>query len=141
MCELLAAKMEEPQLTATYFTVGLFSTMDAIMDQPIEAVLAELPLKQPVSEAIQHYKGKMGRALQAAIAYERGEWDELEDDIVESDTIVSVYIEALNWCRDFIDSIESLRAAWLSTLQQHIAIIINCCLPVFFYKGGRNFFR
>ena len=111
MCELLAAKMEEPQLTATYFTVGLFSTMDAIMDQPIEDVLAQLPLKQPVSDAILNYQGKMGRALQAAIAYERGEWDELEDDIVESDTIVSVYIEALNWCRDFIDSIESLRAA------------------------------
>ena len=111
MCELLAEKIDEPQLAAIYFTVGLFSTMDAIMDQPIEDVLGQLPLKQAVSDAILNYEGTMGRALQAAIAYERGEWDELEDTIVESDMIVNVYLEALNWCREFIDSIESLRAA------------------------------
>ncbi len=111
MCELLAEKIEESQLAATYFTVGLFSTMDAIMDQPIEDVLGQLPLKQAVSDAILNHEGTMGRALQASIAYERGEWDELEDTIVESDIIVNVYLQALSWCRDFIDSIESLRAA------------------------------
>lgn len=111
MCELLAKQMAEPQLAATYFTVGLFSTMDAIMDQPMQDVLEQLPLKQAVSDAILSYEGNLGRALQATIAYERGEWDELEDSTVDSEIIVNVYVEALNWCRDFIDSIESLRAA------------------------------
>ena len=110
MCELLATELDEAPLAPTYFTVGLFSAMDAIMDQTMEDVLEQLPLKQAVSDAILNYEGNYGRALQAAIAYERGEWDELAEGVVESDVIIKIYIEALNWCRDFIDSIESLRA-------------------------------
>ena len=114
MCELFAAQFGEAQLGANYFTVGLFSAIDAIMDQPIEQVLAKLPLSESVTRAIIHHEGRMGQALQASLAQEQGRWEELDlssENLIRADDLALIYLEALSWCRNFIESIETLHAA------------------------------
>jgi len=111
MCELIASKVEQGDQAATYFMVGLFSVMDAIMDQPLDQVLSQLPLTTAVSNSLLHYEGSMGHALKASISYERGEWDEIDTSIVDADQISAIYLQALTWCKNFIDTLDSLRAA------------------------------
>ena len=53
----------------------------------------------------------MGEALRCAIAYERGEWEEVEYKAISDEQIRNVYIKALNWCREFMISLDSVRAA------------------------------
>lgn len=111
MCELLATALGEKQAAPVYFTVGLFSVIDAIMDKPMAEVLAQLPLSTETSSALLEHTGNMGEALHCAVAYERGEWDEVNFKNISATQIRDVYIKALNWCRDFMGALDSLRAA------------------------------
>ena len=111
MCECLAVIFDEKAQQPTYFTVGLFSIIDAMMDQPMENVLGQLPLREDVSRAILKHEGKMGDALRCAIAYERGEWDEIEIPAVSSDKIREIYLRAIMWCKEFTQALDQLRAA------------------------------
>ncbi len=111
MCELIAKELEQNEQAATFFMVGLFSVMDAVMDQPMDQVLTQLPITQSVTDALLNYQGSLGQALQASISYERGEWDELDASIVDADKISAIYLQALTWCKNFLDTLESLRAA------------------------------
>jgi EAL and modified HD-GYP domain-containing signal transduction protein len=111
MCECLAVDLNDKAQQPTYFTVGLFSVIDAMMDQPLETVLGQLPLREDVSRAILQHEGNMGKALHCAIAYERGEWNELELTDVSSDKIREIYLRAIMWCKEFTEALQHLRAA------------------------------
>jgi EAL and modified HD-GYP domain-containing signal transduction protein len=81
------------------------------MDKPMVDVLKDLPLSTEVCEALKDYRGNMGEALHCAIAYERGEWEEVNSRHVAAEKMPDIYIKALNWCRDFMGSLDGLRAA------------------------------
>ena len=76
MAELVAHELERPD-TEAYFTVGLFSVIDAFMNMRMEDVLAELPLGPDVSAALLRRAGPMGEVLEWVTAYERGEFEAL----------------------------------------------------------------
>lgn len=111
MCQSLAIELGEKKAAPVYFTVGLFSVIDAIMDKPMQEVLEQLPLSEDICAALLTHTGSMGEALHCALAYERGEWDEVEYKSVSDEQIRKVYIESLNWCREFMISLDSLRGA------------------------------
>ncbi len=96
MCELLArAKgIEDPQ---PFFTTGLFSTLDAIMDTPMVSVLTHLPLSKELQSALLERHGAMGQALVAAVAYERGEWDAVEFLGLPRAEIRTAFLDAVRW--------------------------------------------
>lgn len=73
MCERLLAESGRGDADEA-FTVGLFSTLDAFMDQPLADVLATLPLSGGVRAALLDGEGPAGEALACVGAYERGEW-------------------------------------------------------------------
>lgn len=111
MCELLAQELGDKNAAPIYFTVGLFSVIDAIMDKSMQEVLAQLPLSDEVCAALLEQRGRMGEALHCAIAYERGEWDEVKYQNISDQQIRDVYLKSLSWCRDFMGALDSLRAA------------------------------
>lgn len=73
-CELVLAPYDH-EVASHGFTAGLFSLLDAIMDAPMEAILAELPLADEIALAITCHEGVAGKALAKAIAFERGQFD------------------------------------------------------------------
>jgi EAL and modified HD-GYP domain-containing signal transduction protein len=73
MCEQLARQHGEPQ-PERFYTVGLFSLLDVLLDQDLDRVLESLPLADDVRAALTAHAGPMGQALQCAIAYECGDW-------------------------------------------------------------------
>jgi EAL and modified HD-GYP domain-containing signal transduction protein len=73
-CELILAPYDQ-EVAAHGFTAGLFSLLDAILEAPMEEILAQVPLADEIALAITCHEGVAGKALAKAIAFERGEFE------------------------------------------------------------------
>jgi c-di-GMP phosphodiesterase len=95
MCELLATAAGERDKEG-YFTTGLFSVIDALMDTSMIEVLRSLPFSQEIIGALLNYDGPKGRALHAVLSYERGDFDEL-GALPAGSSAVELYAQAVEW--------------------------------------------
>jgi c-di-GMP phosphodiesterase len=94
MCELLGGSTSEEERDRL-FTVGLFSVADALLDAPMEDVLASLPFTEEVTGALLRGEGRRGRILASVLRYEQGHFpDGGEGDPIE---LAEAYLTALRW--------------------------------------------
>jgi EAL and modified HD-GYP domain-containing signal transduction protein len=96
MCELLAQALKHPNKDM-FFTVGLFSALDALMNSPMEEILASLPLSHDITSALLHNVGVLGETLRCVLAYERGDWEAVNCTGVDGSTITEAYLQAITW--------------------------------------------
>jgi len=96
MCEQLAKRMQQSN-SATFFTVGLLSVLDAFMDRPMPAILPTLPLADEIVAALLAHEGRLGATLRCVLAYERGDWETVQNLGCPRDLLVKTYLEALMW--------------------------------------------
>lgn len=96
MAESLAKILNHPQ-PEVCFMIGLFSVLDALVDQPMEKVINELNLSEPVSRALLHYEGLPGYILKMVLNYERGEWSNAKYPNMMVETISKVYFDSIKW--------------------------------------------
>jgi EAL and modified HD-GYP domain-containing signal transduction protein len=96
MCELLGANADEDDRDGL-FTVGLLSVADALLDAPMETVLAPLPLSDEVTGALLRHEGRRGRILGTVLRYEQGRFPAEGADPGE---LAEAYLEALRWADD-----------------------------------------
>jgi EAL and modified HD-GYP domain-containing signal transduction protein len=76
-CELVAAgSNKNAQQGGTAFMVGLFSLLDAMLDQPLDVILKDLPVSDQLKSALLDQTGYEGEILAAVLDYERGLWPE-----------------------------------------------------------------
>ena len=73
-CERIAETLGAPDPDA-YFLTGLFSVLDALVGQPMEDVLAEVPVGDDVIAALLQRAGGKGRALRMTEACEAADWE------------------------------------------------------------------
>jgi EAL and modified HD-GYP domain-containing signal transduction protein len=99
MCELLAVASGYKQ-EDRFFTVGLLSILDAIMDLPMSKVLESLPLTDDLNTALQEHAGLMGTTLAGVIAYESGEWGEIENLDTKPGVLRDAYLSAIAWASE-----------------------------------------
>lgn len=104
MCELLARKLKL-KAPGNYFTIGLFSGLDSLLDAPLETILASLPLSDEVVAALLRHEGEGGRLLECVLSYEHGEWDRIAQTKLPAQLVIDSYLEALHWGNE-------LRANW-----------------------------
>jgi EAL and modified HD-GYP domain-containing signal transduction protein len=88
------------------FLLGLFSHLDAILDQPMMEIMEKLPLGTPVKEALVYRKGELANYLELAEFYEHGEWESVKESaakigIAES-LIPKIFLEACSWTNGFV---------------------------------------
>lgn len=76
MCQQLAPAYGQQDGDA-FFTTGLFSMVDTLLDAPMVQVLSSLPFSEEISAAILNYQGVKGEALRATIMWERVNSSEL----------------------------------------------------------------
>lgn len=99
MCEGLS----EPGMMAdakVCFTAGLLSGLDAILGASLESVLSELPVSEEMKGALLYQEGPLGEALGCVLAYEKGEWDQVQLQDASGDLIMNAYLEAISWAED-----------------------------------------
>ncbi|MDA0180657.1 HDOD domain-containing protein [Solirubrobacter phytolaccae] len=94
MCELLGANEDDRD---GLFTVGLFSVADALLDAPMEQVLAALPLSDEITGALLRHEGRRGRILGTVLRYEQGRFP---TDAADPADLAEAYLDALRWADD-----------------------------------------
>jgi c-di-GMP phosphodiesterase len=99
MCELVAQSMGHKQ-EDRFFTVGLLSILDAIMDPPMTEVLESLPLTDDINQALLKHTGPMGELLGCVIAYENGEWNTVDSLGLSSMTLRESYLASISWASE-----------------------------------------
>jgi EAL and modified HD-GYP domain-containing signal transduction protein len=106
MCELLAERHQiaEPDMA---FTVGLFSTLDAVMDTPMEELLDTIALNSEIKFAIFCQEGVLGSLLNQVLCYERGDWQGLDTQHLASSDITRAYLDAVAWAAENTRAISS----------------------------------
>jgi EAL and modified HD-GYP domain-containing signal transduction protein len=99
MCEELAQRsgIEEAE---PYFTVGLLSTLDVLLDAPMQDILKELPVTLDIQRALQYRDGALGQALQCVLDYEAGQWGLVDAAPYAPETVLASYVQALAWAEE-----------------------------------------
>lgn len=77
ICQMLGEHMKQENISE-FYTVGLFSLLDAFFDQPLLDIITRLKLPHQMEEALAHKKGPLGFALQTAINLQENHHEELE---------------------------------------------------------------
>ncbi|MBI5137339.1 MAG: HDOD domain-containing protein [Nitrospirae bacterium] len=99
MCELLAEAKRFPNADV-FFTVGLFSVLDALMDSPMAEILDALPITDELRDALLAHAGAQGATLECVLAYEYGNWDKVIEIGLEPSVIRAAYLGAIAWVGD-----------------------------------------
>jgi len=95
-CELAGEQLPGPR-PGELFTLGLFSVIDALMDAPIDDVIALIPFPRDMSEALVSRAGDKGRLLDCVSALEMGNFDRAQRLVRGAGDL---YLEALMWAND-----------------------------------------
>lgn len=96
MCELLAEAAGQ-QNTDTYFTLGLFSSLDIMLLMPMIKLVDELPLGKDLTQALLDIDGQLTEALRCVLAYERQQWQVVKFTGLSSEEISNIYLQAVQW--------------------------------------------
>jgi len=101
-CERIGEMLPGPDAEG-FFLLGLCSLLDVILRQSMEVALTDMPLPTPVREALLGAPNTSRTALDAIVAYERGQWDEagvLASLLgLDPGVLPDVYADAMRWSR------------------------------------------
>ena len=108
-CELLAPLAGMSGHASDLFLMGLLSVMDAILDKPLDSILAELPVRGEIKEALLAQRGSHWQLLEIAMAHERADWEKVSALVSETgmneENVSSLYVSAVDWSTDLRRSV------------------------------------
>jgi EAL and modified HD-GYP domain-containing signal transduction protein len=99
--EIIAAEVGADAEAA--FLVGLLSSLDVLFEQPLERVLAELPLSPEVRAAALERSGVLGKVLLDVLSHESDE--ALQTTHFETGMVNRAWLDALIWAGDALDAL------------------------------------
>lgn len=86
--------------------IGMFSTMDYIIDATMEEILEGIPLPDVVKDALLRNEGIGGQLFQLVLDYEQADWKKLKKD-TEKLNIATNMIAQL-----YLDCVEEVNEIW-----------------------------
>ena len=105
LCEQLGKLSPADVDTSELFTLGLFSLIDALLDNHMENVMEDLPLSQSIKAALIERKGKLAGFLELTKAYEAGQWEKVvnlaEGLGISEEKIPEYYLDAVTWADSY----------------------------------------
>ncbi|WP_299017304.1 EAL and HDOD domain-containing protein [uncultured Photobacterium sp.] len=108
MCEMLAVSSRLAILKDKAFLTGLFSLLDALLDNSLEQLLALLPLEPDVQEALLNRQGELGQILALLDAYEQADWDKVSACCqalkLNEEIVVESFHQALAWSMQYLNA-------------------------------------
>lgn len=103
-CELIADHAGESNNPPKGFLVGLFSTLDAMLDQTMSGLMSKVPIDDTVREALCGEDNNLHQYLGIARAYESGDWKTIESTSeslnINTELMDKFYQDAIKWGAD-----------------------------------------
>jgi len=75
--DLLSYTKEVPISKGEAYLLGMFSTLNYLIDAPLEDILAEIPVADEIKNALLAHEGRCGALYDLVLSYERGDWNEV----------------------------------------------------------------
>lgn len=110
--ELVKYIKDFPISKSEAYTMGMFSTLDVLIDAPLNELLDEIFLSDEIKDALLSFKGKCGTLYKLVLSYEKADWHNLKnyaDELgIPKNIIAQVYfncVEEVNntWNNAFIN--------------------------------------
>jgi len=101
-CELVGSQLGQFSKD-TYFTVGLFSSLDALMDSGLETLLANMKLAKPMEKALLNHEGQMGEVLNIVKSLERGQTNFALPGDLSATELSSMYLQAMQFSESVLN--------------------------------------
>ena len=100
-CEFVGIAKNRSLNPPAGFLVGLFSLLDALLDEKMSIIVKRLPIDEELKNALCDVKNELNGYLSLVCAYEVGNWQKIHELCAELDLDVSViqgfYNDALKW--------------------------------------------
>ena len=99
--ENLAKPFGLATMSSTFFLVGLFSVLDAVLGIPMQEALDQVKVAEDVKEALVSRTGRLSVIYNLVFAYECADWATVENMIdqnrVQTADVLEAYLEASRW--------------------------------------------
>ena len=100
-CELLGTQIGGRIDPSELFTMGLFSLIDAIMDDSMENLMSQIPLSSDIKDVLISKDGNLGNFLALIESYEKGDWEQIQKVThnmgIDENDLPRHYMESLSW--------------------------------------------
>ena len=101
-CEMLAEKVGLERYSSELFLVGLFSLIDAFFDQPLDEILAHLPIVEEIKKTLLGEETKFQNVLQMIVHHEKGDWPVVNLYMkklgLQAPDVLDIYLKILPKC-------------------------------------------
>lgn len=96
MADTLGQRDVDPE---PYFTTGMLSMLDALMDMPMDELLEQMPLSERINEALLNPESDdlLARTLRVIRGYEAGDFDVAEREGIPLKDVNVAYRQAVAW--------------------------------------------
>lgn len=99
--ELAASHLDLKEQTSTAFLVGMFSLVEALLDQPMDKILNDLSLSDDISAALCRNPSILTSILEMVIAYEQGDGETYEMYCrvlgLKNEDVKRMYLDSILW--------------------------------------------
>lgn len=104
--EAIAVQCDLKNIKHEASMMGLFSTIDAMLDQSMELALSDVSLPQSIKDSLIANEGVLMPIFRLVIAYEKGDWElaaTLTDTMkINEAKLYDAYLEAVKWAREMV---------------------------------------
>ncbi|MCC5825160.1 HDOD domain-containing protein [Alkalimonas sp.] len=100
-CDLVTKAAGQTELQSSAFLTGMLSLIDALLEQPLDQVLSQLPLESSIKVALLQQQGPLSKPLKLILDYEQANWqlcEQASSKLIPGQTdIRSLYLDAIDW--------------------------------------------
>jgi c-di-GMP-related signal transduction protein len=104
LCELLG-KASKYRDESELFTLGLFSLIDAVLDDTMENLMSRLPFSEDIKSALIKKAGEFSNYINLASCYEKGDWEGVSEMVskigVNEEKVAEYYMDAVGWADSY----------------------------------------
>ena len=75
--ELMNYAKDMPISKSDAYLMGMFSTLNYLVDAPLEEILTEVPVDEAVKGALLHHTGRCGKLYDLVLSYEAADWEKI----------------------------------------------------------------
>jgi EAL and modified HD-GYP domain-containing signal transduction protein len=106
-CERIGQAARSGVNASELFTLGLFSLIDAILDDSMARIMAHLPLSDSIKRALVEGTGELKDYLRLVTCYQTGDWKGVSETAatlhLEEEQLPGYHMEALAWANSLPD--------------------------------------
>lgn len=104
MCEQLGKLIGDK--SDHFFLIGILSSLDSILDIPLDEALQQLPLANEIKFAILDKQGLGGEALECVINYEQWNIPGMHFKNLDEQLISEAYFQSITWAKDVLNNLD-----------------------------------